>query len=140
MATKVKEQEKDLFADVKEVTTDDELIIDHDDLKEGIMAESDPATKLLDPLAAHKGEAADVVKQSLDGQLTALGRKTAELLKQCPKHKVVIPFKELNPDDDFVVVGINGWNLQIKRGVPVMLPDEVIHALSVGGESPTLVR
>lgn len=142
MSTKVKEQEKDLFAEVKEAvdTEVEDVIIEHDDLQEGIMAESDPVSKMIDPLADQRGPAEDVVKLSLDSQLTALGRATAEKLNAQPKTKVMIPFKELNPDDKFVVVGTNGWNTQILRGKPVLLPDVIIERLSISGEAPTLVR
>lgn len=140
MATKKKDV--DIFdEEVKDVVLDDEEEMpENDDLKEGFMAESDPASKMKDPLAHHNKDASDVVKKSLDGQLTALGRATAEKLNALPKHKVVVPHKELNPDDDFVVVGTNGWNTQIKRGEPVLLPDELIDRLSKSGEAPTLVR
>jgi len=46
----------------------------------------------------------------------------------------------LNPKDSFVVVGINGWNLQIQREVDVHLPKPVIDLLRLGGYNPTLVK
>ena len=140
MATKVKETEKDLFADAEVTEEIEDEIKEHDDMEEGFRAESDPASKMVDPLADQKGPAEDVVRMSLDGQLTALGRETAEKLNKLLKHKVMIPTKELNPDDKFVVVGTNGWNTQILRGKPVMLPDVIIERLSASGEAPTLVR
>lgn len=139
MATK--ENVKDLFVDTKTVADEsEEEILEHDDLKEGFLAEEDPTSKMKDPLAAHKEQAEDVVRKSLDTQLTALGRKTAEMLNKQPKIKIVIPIKELNPDDEFVVIGTNGWNTQIKRGVPVELPEEIYHRLAASGENPTMVR
>jgi hypothetical protein len=131
----------DIFdEDVKDIASDEEEIMERDDIKEGLMAEADPASKMADPLAAHSEPAEDVVRLSLDGQLTALGRETAEKLNKTKKQKVLIPMKDLNPDDAFVVVGTNGWNTQIKRGKPVMLPEEIIHRLTEAGEGPTLVR
>jgi len=131
----------DMFdEDVKDIASDDEEIIQHDDVKEGLMAESDPASKMADPLAAQSEPAADIVKMSLDKQLTALGRKTAEALNKLEKFKVMIPMREFDPDDTFVVVGTNGWNTQIARGKPVMLPEAIIHRLAEAGEGPTLVR
>ena len=113
---------------------------ERDDLKEGMVAEADPKSIMNDPMEAHNKPAVDVVKRSLDSQLTALGRETAKQLDQCPKHKVMIPMKELNPDDTFVLVGTNGWNMQIKRGEPVLLPDEIIERLAASGDAPTFVR
>jgi hypothetical protein len=137
-------KEKELFADSEvnenEIIDPDEEMVEHDDLKEGMLAERDPASKMRDPLEEHKGPAVDIVKKSLDGQLTHLGRETAKKLDKMKKFKVLIPFKDLNTGDDFVVVGTNGWNSQIKRGKPVMLPEEIIIRLSNSGESPTLVR
>ncbi len=142
----VKDKTVDIFdeevkdEEVKDVASEDEIIVEHDDVKEGLMAESDPATRMKDPLAEQKLPAVDVVKESLDKQLTALGRKTAEALNAQPKQKVVVPFKDLNPTDEYVVAGTNGWNMQIRRGVPVMLPEEIILRLAEAGEHPTLVR
>ncbi len=136
---------KDLFDETEDVKAKDETIeieeevIPPDDLKEGFIAEADPRTAMYDPLAAHKGPGEDVVKQSLDGQLTSLGRDTAKLLDAQPKHKVLLPVDKLNPDDSFVVVGTNGWNMTIKRGKPVLLPEEIITRLVKSGETPTIV-
>ncbi len=130
------EQEKNVF---DEETTEEEVVEKPDDLKEGFIAESDPNSKMSDPTHKHQGPADDVVKKSLDNQLTALGKETARKLNERPKHKVVIPKKELSPDDHSVVVGTNGWNIQVKRDVPVMLPDIIIDRLSKSGENPTLV-
>lgn len=112
----------------------------HDDLKEGMMAESDPKSKVVSPTDKYSGPAEDVIKKGLDGQLTVLGRKTAEILNKMPKFKIVVPTKELNPKISDAIVGINGWNIHIKRGVPVMLPDPVIELLANAGENPTVVR
>jgi hypothetical protein len=132
-----KAKDKDLFDDSVET---EEVVTERNDLEEGFLAESDPLSKMKDPLGLQKGPGEDVINESLNKQVTALGRETAKKLNELPKHKVVIPYKELNPDDHFVVVGTNGWNMQIKRGVPVMLPDEIIKRLGESGEAPTLVR
>ena len=135
-----KPEEEKKVINTTAVYDEDEDMEKPDDLKEGFTAEEDPRSKIYDPLAIQRGPAEDVVKKSLNEQLTALGRKTARKLSDQPKHKVMIPIKELNPNDSSVVVGINGWNLQIKRGVPVLLPEEVVKLLAGAGETPTIVR
>lgn len=138
-------KKSELFDEKEDVKIDEELsevedVVEPDDLEEGFIAEHDPASRIPDFTAKYKGEAEDVVKTSLDGQLTQLGRETAKKLDDYPKYKVVIPIKELAPDDKFVVVGTNGWNTQILRDKPVMLPDVIIDRLAKAGENPTLVR
>ena len=156
MAKKVEER-KDLFdenveevqEETPEVTLTDEDIENEpdvekaDDLKEGFIAEADPRSHLIDPLKKHSGPAEDLVKSSLNKQITALGRITAEKLndeKRFKKYKVLIPESEFAKNEDYILVGTNGWNMQIKRGVPVMLPDVIIDRLSRSGYNPTLVR
>ncbi len=135
MSEKVKD---DLFED-NDVVEEEEVVVP-DDLTEGFVAEHDPNTRMTETVARHAGEADDMVGMSLDKQLTKIGRDTAEKLNKREKFKVIIPKNELSPNDTFVVVGINGWNLQIKRDVPVYLPDVVVDLLANGGYSPTLVR
>jgi len=118
-----------------------EEIVPTDDFQEGIMAEMDPRSRVADRLINEKTPAIDVVKESLDRQVTNLGRRTAEQFKKYPKRKVVIPKDPLNPKDEYgVVVGVNGWTFNIPRGKPVELPDPVIDLLIGGGYNPTLVR
>jgi uncharacterized protein YbaR (Trm112 family) len=119
---------------------EEETVEPPDDLKEGFTAEVDPASRLKDARAYEKVEAEDIIKSSLNRQITELGRKTAKALENSPKHKVMIPENKLSPEDTFVVAAINGWTFQIKRGVPVLLPDEIINLLADGGYTPTLVR
>lgn len=141
MANEIFGEEEEKVVNTTEVYEEEEKDLEErDDVKEGMMAEADPISRISDPLKEHKGPAEDIVKKGLDGQLTALGRETATKLDAMPKHKVLIPVKELNPHDTTAVVGINGWNIQIKRGVPVILPDAVIGLLYDAGENPTLVR
>lgn len=110
-----------------------------DDVKEDLAAETDPKSKV-NVDNSHKEEAIDVIQLSIEKQLSQLGKKTAELLKARPQEKVLVPIDKLNKYDEFVVVGINGWNLQIQKGVPVMLPDCVVDLLIDGGYQPTRVR
>ncbi len=118
-----------------------EEIVPNDDLQEGIMAESDPRSRVKDRLIDEKTPAIDVVKESLDRQITNLGRKTAEKFKEYPRRKVVIPVDPLNPKDEYgVPVAVNGWTYNIPRGKPVYLPDPIIDLLIGGGYNPTLVR
>ena len=131
----------DLFDDeVKEVVEEIEEVQEVDDLQEGMTAELDPKSAMSSASEALSQPGEDVVKKSLDSDLSALGRDTAEKLNKQPKFKVMIPMKELNPQDTFVVVGTNGWNMQIKRGEPVLLPEDIITRLSESGEAPTFVR
>ena len=139
MSAKTKDKEIDVFEDeVKEV--EDIEQDDLTDLEEGLQAESDPKSRVNSLLDAHDAAAQDIVSESLDTQLTKLGRETGEKLNKLPKLKVLIPIKDLNPHDEFVVVATNGWISQIKRNVPVLLPDEIVMRLSAAGENPTLVR
>jgi hypothetical protein len=108
-------------------------------VKEGV-PERDQ-TSIPKPLYDKEAEAIDFTdQQGIEAQVTAIARKTAEELKTFPKEKVMIPKDKLNPQDSYAVVGINGWNLQIQRGVPVVLPVPVVELLEDGGYSPTRVR
>lgn len=108
-------------------------------VKEGV-PERDQAS-IPKPLYDKEAEAIDFTEQQgIEAQVTAIARKTAEELKKFPKEKVMIPADKLNPQDTYAVVGINGWNLQIQRGVPVLLPVPVVELLEDGGYNPTRVR
>jgi len=134
MVEKTKQEETNIF-DEEEI----EDVVEHDDLKEGFVAESDPSSKVKHSADAYKQEAEDLLAKSLNQQVTALGRKTAEKLKDEKKIKLMVPKNELMPDDEFVVVGINGWVTQIRRGEPVMVPESFFEHLSNGGYNPTIV-
>lgn len=68
----------------------------------------------------------------IERQVTQLGRRTAEKLRQCPQDRVIIGKDPLNEKDEYVVVSINGWTFQIKREVPVSLPEPVVKLLEQG--------
>ncbi len=77
---------------------------------------------------------------SIEKQITTMGRAMAEKLKTYPQEKVMIPIDKLNKGVTDVVVGMNGFNIQIKRGVPVMLPIPVVDLLIQARYNPTIVR
>ena len=85
-------------------------------------------------------DAIDLLDLSIERQVTQLGIATAEKLRKSTKDKVMVPVDKMNKEDQFVLVGINGWNFQIQRGVPVILPEEVIDLLLEGGYNPTRVK
>ena len=98
-------------------------------------------TSIPKPLYDKDAEAIDITAQAgVEAQITAIAKETAEKLKQCPKEKVMIPKDRLNAQSTYVVVGINGWNIQIQRGTPVLLPVPVVELLENGGYAPTQVR
>jgi len=93
------------------------------------------------PLYDKEAEPIDIINQAgVEAQVTSIAKKTAEALKKYPKEKVVIPQDKLNPQSTYVVAGINGWNIQIQRGIPVWLPEPVVVLLEDAGYSPTHVR
>lgn len=117
----------------------EEPVLQAEAVKEGV-PERDQAS-IPKPLYDKEAEAIDFTEQQgIEAQVTAIARKTAEELKTFPKEKVMIPKDKLNPQDSYAVVGINGWNLQIQRGVPVLLPVPVVELLENGGYNPTQVR
>lgn len=77
-----------------------------------------------------------VLEKSIEKQVAAMGRATREALRKQPLRKVTIPIDKINPHDTSVLVGLNGFNLQIKRNVPVVLPQPIIDLLVIGGYSP----
>lgn len=134
-----KKEAVDIFDEVVEQEQD--LEKPQDDLQEGFIAESDSKSKMGRSVTDISNEPAeDIVKVSLDGQLTALGRETAKKLAEAEKFKVKVPINPMAKDDTFVTASINGWNFQVKRGEPVMLPVEIIDLLANAGYNPTLVR
>lgn len=133
MATK--EVEKDLFEDIENVEMPD-------DLREGFIAEIDPASKLESEKEKIASEdAPDILKENVRGQVTSIGRKTAEdLAENYEKVKMMVPIDRLHPDDEFVVVAINGRIFQIKRGKAVMVPEPIYNIALESGLNPTIVR
>lgn len=49
------------------------------------------------------------------------------------KVKVIIPADRLNPKDEYVTASINGYTLQIKRGVAVEIPEPFYKILKEAG-------
>jgi len=115
--------------------TGEEEVEEQEGVTEGMSAERDPA-----PIIKDSTPTPDPLAASLEKQITAMGKKTAEKLKSCTYEKIKIPMDDLNPKETFVIVGINGWNLQIQRGVAVNLPIPVVDLLEAGGYNPTRVR
>lgn len=138
------EKEKDLFEEQPENSQEpieevDEELQERDDIKEGLMAESDPRSQMSDPSQVQNKPAKDLGKESLKTRVTNMGRKAGEELNQKKKVKVMVPIDELSPEDEHVVVGTQGWNMQIKRGEPAMVPEPIVRRLVESGYNPTLV-
>ena len=110
------------------------------DLVEGLRAERDPSSVMVDPFAVNKSEAEDVVAKSLDQQISRMARETGKKLNAMPKDNVLIPKDKLNMNDLYVTVAINGYIMRIQRGKKVALPRPVIDLLISSGYGPTLVR
>ncbi len=145
MSAKAKKKDTDIFDEEIEEKTDDQSIESEedvtppDDIKDGLVAESDPRSRMYNPLALAKGPAEDLISNSLKEQKSSLGRKTAQELDKQKKYKIMLPMDKLNPDDTFVTVATNGWVAQIKRNKPVMVPKEILTRLINSGETPTVV-
>ena len=130
------------MAKKKEATEEQKEVLQQA-VKEGLAAERDPASVVKDTTKesmVSQEDAVNILDESIAKQVSRMGRLTAEKLRNSPNEKVLIPKDKLNMHDEYVVVGINGWNLQIQRGVPVILPRQVVDLLAQGGYSPTLVR
>ena len=119
--------------DIEEIGEDEEEV---GVVKEGPIHERDPKSDI-------KPKVVKEQPTELDGtiakQVTQMGRATAEKLKKEKMYRVQIPVSELNKHDQQVVVGINGWNFQIKKGVPVTLPEPVVQLLQDAGYNPTFL-
>jgi len=103
------------------------------DVVEGMTQERDPDTVMTEDVPKN-------MEKSIEKQVTQMGKQTAEKLRQYPQEKVLIPVDKLNKHIQDVVVGINGWNFQIQRNVPVELPSPVVDLLERAGYAPTRVR
>lgn len=138
---------EDLFADdVKEIVeapageTPKKEVKVSKDVEEGFIAERDPASKMADPFAVDKSEPVDVIRESLDQQISSVARATGKKLNGMPKDNVIVPIDKMNKGDQYVEVGINGYNFRFKRGVKVALPRAVVDLLITADYGPTLVR
>ncbi|NMA75600.1 MAG: hypothetical protein GX963_15930 [Bacteroidales bacterium] len=110
------------------------------DIEEGFLAERDPASSMADPFAVDKADPIDVIGNSLDQQISSVARATGKKLNAMPKDNIVVPIDKLNKNDQYVELGINGYNFRVQRGVKVALPRAVVDLLITAGYSPTLVR
>ncbi len=110
--------------------------------EETVTQESVTEMQTKDPAVVSKtvDGAVNVLDASIEKQVAAIGRKTAEALKKEKQIKVQIPVDPLNKKVKYCVVGINGWNLQIAREKPVLLPESVVDLLAQGGYNPTYLR
>jgi len=85
-------------------------------------------------------EATDILAQEgIDAQLHELAKATKAKLDKEKKVKVRIPKDQLNKNNNYALVGINGFNLQIMREVNVYLPTPVYELLVQGGYNPIYV-
>lgn len=46
-----------------------------------------------------------------------------KVFAKCKKIKIAVPKDKLNPKDEYITASINGYTLQIKRGVTVEIPE-----------------
>lgn len=134
--------------DAKNVVNDDILTLAGDDMPEkaqdynaDILNAKQPDGNLHSKQGAkYSQEDIDNLERSIESQVAAMGQATAEALRKEQKYKVLIPIDKLNPNNNEVVVALNGWNLQIKKNVPVMLAEPIYDILEESGYNPTLVR
>lgn len=122
---------------------DDETIEDvkvTPDVVEGLQAERDPASVMPDPFTVDKSKPRDVIGESLDNQVSARARETAEKLHSKPKDNIIIPPDRMNREDNLVTVQINGWPFHIQRGEKVALPGPVVDQLVNAKYGPNFTR
>lgn len=113
---------------------------EEDSVVESAAAESEPESTM-PKKSKEQLEAEEKAAQAAVTKLVKqMGKKTAASLAKQPKEKIKIPMDKLNPEDDEVWVGINGWNFRIKKEVAVELPVPVVDLLIMGGYNPTRVR
>lgn len=72
----------------------------------------------------------NTVSNLSNADLDRMIRNAGEGLKKQKKVKIVIPIDNMNPEDKYVPVGINGYNFQIERGKEVEVPVEVARILT----------
>lgn len=81
--------------------------------------------------------APSLLDETLEAQVTQLGRQTAEALKKEKQVETLIPPDPLNKHDKVVDVCINGWNFRILRNHWVKLPASVVDLLANAGYNPS---
>ena len=67
-----------------------------------------------------------MAKKLTDKEIDNIAKVTGAELKGVEKVRIKIPADPLNPKDNVVPVGINGYNYLVKRGETVELPTEVV--------------
>lgn len=82
---------------------------------------------------AKKEEILEVAKELSDNEIDKITKNTGELLSEMPKIRIKIPRDQLNKEDDFVPVSVNGFIYQIKRGEAVSVPETVADILTEAG-------
>lgn len=124
--------------DIEEFEEEEEVeeIEVQEDVKEGPVYDRDPKS---DIKARPIPDQPTVLDSTIAKQVTQMGKATAEKLRKQKQYRVQIPVSELNKHDQECVVGVNGWNFQIKKGVPVTLPETVVKGLQKGGYNPTFL-
>lgn len=86
-------------------------------------------------------EPVDVYSENIEAQVASAGKKHAEELKKThPQVKVIIPIDKLNKGDARAIACTQGYIWNVKRGVPVILPEPVVDLFEQGGYQPTRVR
>ena len=60
--------------------------------------------------------------------LTEVATRTKEDLKKAPKVKITVPLDMGNPDDAVLPISINGYTLQIRKGVETEVPEPIAEA------------
>lgn len=105
------------------------------DLEEGLPVDRLAKTK------PEEKEAIEVFDQNIEAQVSSAGKKHAENLKKnYDQIKVMIPIDKLNKSDQRAIACTQGYIWNVKRGVPVILPEPVVELFEEGGYQPTRVK
>jgi len=128
---------KDVPVPVADAVNTENTADENQDIFDAVQPGGDPYSKIGEK---YSQEAIDAMESSIEKQVASMGQATGAALRKEQRYKVLIPIDKLNPHDGEVIVGINGFNLQIKKNIPVMLPGPIIDILEEGGYNPTLVR
>ena len=78
-------------------------------------------------------EAEEVENAKVSAKQKKVAKETAEKLAKLNKVEIKIPLDELNKEDKYVAVCINGHIIQIERGVKVRVPEAVKDILEDAG-------
>lgn len=123
---------QEILKELKEVRA--ELSQTKDELKE---VKENSSTKMTDEEVKEMLEKnKDIFKMS-KADLEAMNKKTYQSTKEALANEkritTIIPKSELNPNDIVIPVMINGYVMQVNRGVEVELPMSVYKAIKDGG-------